>query len=217
MPQELPGIPRLRAGDVIENSVTGERVVVLIGSGESPDGSIAGHLFVRPGGAAALEHVHPTVSERFRVIEGRLGFRIGGRESVLEKGADVTITPGVVHDWWNPGPDEAQVLVEVAPGRRFELMLPTLFGLANDRLTNSKGVPHLLQLAVIAREFRDVMELVKPPRILQRLLFALLAPIGQALGYQPYYVRYLRPHGRVQPDPAVMALLGERGRPAAAA
>ncbi len=168
MPQELPGIPRLRAGDVIENSVTGERVVVLIGSGESRDGSIAGHLFVRPGGAVAVEHVHATVSERFRVIEGRLGVRIGGRESVLEKGADVTITPGVAHDWWNPGPGEAQVLVEVEPGRRFELMLSTLFGLANDRLTNSKGVPHLLQLAVIAREFRDVIEFVKPPRILQR-------------------------------------------------
>ena len=48
MPQELPGIPRLRAGDVIENSVTGERVVVLIGSEESPDGSIAGHLSCGP-------------------------------------------------------------------------------------------------------------------------------------------------------------------------
>ena len=217
MPQEPPGIPRLRAGDVVENSVTGERVVVLIGSGESRDGSIAGHLFVRPGGAVAVEHVHATVSERFRVIEGRLGVRIGGRESTLEKGADVTITPGVAHDWWNPGPGEAQVLVEVEPGRRFELMLSTLFGLANDRLTNSKGVPHLLQLAVIAREFRDVIEFVKPPRILQRVMFAFLAPIGQALGYQPYYLRYLRPHDRVQPDPAVMALLAERRRPAAAA
>ena len=217
MPQELPGIPRLCAGDVIENSVTGERVVVLIGTGESRDGRIAGHLFVRPGGAVAMEHLHATVSERFRVIEGRLGVRIGGRESVLEKGADVTVTPGVVHDWWNPGPGEAQVLVEVEPGRRFELMLSTLFGLANDRLTNSKGMPHLLQLAVIAREFRDVIEFVKPPRILQRLAFAFLAPIGQALGYQPYYARYLRPHDHVQPDPAVMALLDARRRSAAAA
>jgi hypothetical protein len=151
------------------------------------------------------------------VIEGRLGVRIAGQESVLEKGADVAIPPGVVHDWWHPGPGEAQVLVEVEPGRRFELMLSTLFGLANDRLTNPKGIPHLLQLAVIAREFRDVIEFVKPPRVIQRLLFAFLAPIGQALGYQPYYARYLRPHAHVEPDAGVMALLGERGRPAAAA
>jgi mannose-6-phosphate isomerase-like protein (cupin superfamily) len=211
-----PGVPRFRSGDVIENHATGERAVVLVGSEESSDRTVAVHLFVRPGNAGIAEHVHPSLSERFRVIEGSLGVRIGGRDSVLEKGADVTIRPGVAHNWWNAGPGEAQVLIEIDPGERFELLMSTLFGLANDRMTSAEGRPHLLQLAVIAREFRDVIELVKPPRIVQRLLFGLLAPIGQALGYQPYYARYLRPHGRVEPDRALLTALDERRRPAAA-
>ena len=64
----------------------------------------------------ALEHVHATVSERFRVIEGRLGVRIGGRESMLEKGADVTITPGVAHNWWNPDPARLRCWSRSQPG-----------------------------------------------------------------------------------------------------
>ena len=38
----------------------------------------------------------------------------------------------------------------------------------------------LLQLAVFAREFDDVIRFTRPPRIVQRVLFGLLAPIAWA-------------------------------------
>lgn len=212
---EARPIPRSRRGDVIENRVTGERALVLVGTEEAGEGAVAVLMYARPGAAVVGEHVHATITERFRVISGRLGVRVDGRETVLQAGEEATILPGVVHDWWNAGEEEAQVLVQIDPGRRFELMITTLFGLANDRLTNAKGMPHLLQLAVIADEFRDVVEFVRPPRAIQRLLFGALAPVGRALGYRPWYERYLRPHAREEVGPELLALLDEPS-PAAA-
>ena len=44
------------------------------------------------------EHVHAWITERFRVIDGRLGGRVDRQESVLGPGGDMTVRPGVVHD-----------------------------------------------------------------------------------------------------------------------
>jgi quercetin dioxygenase-like cupin family protein len=211
---EVRDIPRTRRGDVIENIVTGERAIVLVGTEDSGDGKLVVFMGVRPGGAVVGEHVHPSLTERFRVVSGRLGVCLDGVESVLGPGEEAFVRPGVVHDWWNAGDEEAQVVVEIDPGRRFEIMISTLFGLANDGLTNAKGMPHLLQASVIAQEFGDVVQFVRPPRFVQRALFGVLAPIARALGYRPYYERYLRPHAHVDVVPDLMALVDE---PAAAA
>lgn len=200
-------LPRTRRGDLIENTVTGERAIVLVGTEDSADGRVVCFMGVRPGGRVVGEHVHPSLTERFRVVSGRLGVRIDGVESELGPDDELTVRPGVVHDWWNAGHDEAQVVVEIDPGRRFELMISTLFGLADDGLTNDKGMPHLLQAAVIADEFADVVQFMRPPLFVQRALFGLLARVGRALGYRPYYERYLRPHGRCEPVPELMALV----------
>jgi mannose-6-phosphate isomerase-like protein (cupin superfamily) len=207
-------IPRTRRGDVIENTVTGERAIVLVGTQDSDDGKLVCFMGVRPGGRVVGEHVHPSLTERFRVVSGRLGARIDGVECELGPDDELTVRPGVVHDWWNAGDEEAQVVVEIDPGRRFEIMISTLFGLANDGLTNAKGMPHLLQAAVLLEEFGDVAQFVRPPRFVQRALFAVLAPIGRRLGYRPYYERYLRPHAHVDVIPDLVALADA---PAAAA
>jgi mannose-6-phosphate isomerase-like protein (cupin superfamily) len=203
-------LPRTHRGDVIENTVTGERAIVLVGSADSPDGNVICFMGVRPGGRVVGEHVHPSLTERFRVVSGRLGVRVDGLDTELGPGEEVTVRPGMVHDWWNAGDEEAQVVVEINPGRRFEIMISTLFGLANDGLTNDKGMPHFLQAAVIADEFADVVQFLRPPLFIQRALFALLAPIGRALGYRPYYERYMRPHGHVEVVPELLALVDRR-------
>jgi mannose-6-phosphate isomerase-like protein (cupin superfamily) len=214
MAQAQP-IPHSRRGDVIQNNVTGERAIVLVGSEDSQDGKTAAFLGVRPGGAVVGEHIHPSITEHFRVVSGRLCVRINGAETILGPGDEATVPPGIPHDWWNAGDVEAQLVVEIDPGRRFEIMISTLFGLANDGLTNEKGLPHLLQLAVIGDEFGDVIEFVQPPRIVQRVMFAILAPIGRALGYRPWYERYLRPYAHVEVIPELIALVEEPARAAA--
>jgi mannose-6-phosphate isomerase-like protein (cupin superfamily) len=200
-------IPHSRAGDVFENPVTGERAVVVCGTADSTDGSLSVQLFVAPGGAVAAEHYHPELVERFRVLSGHLAVSINGRRSHIGPGDELTIEPGVLHDWWNAGESEAEVLVEINPGRRFELMVASTYGLARDGKVNSKGMPNLLQLAVMASEFGDTIRFASPGPLSQRILFGILAPIGRLLGYRPYYAKYLVPADHVQPDRAVLDMV----------
>jgi mannose-6-phosphate isomerase-like protein (cupin superfamily) len=179
----------MRAGDRLENPVTGERAIVRVGSDDTGGDHALCDLYVRPGGRVALPHLHPHLTENFEVLEGRLDLILGRHHAVVHEGETVTIPPGTVHDWWNGGDREAHVLVEVRGDgvARFEMLIATMWGLGRDGKTNAKGVPHPLQLAVVAHEFSDVFRAAKPPWIIQRILLAVLAPIGRALGYPSTY------------------------------
>src|SRR5437763_16975582 len=167
-----------RAGQVFENPVTGERTVVRLGTDETKGELLVVDLYVRPGGAVAGEHIHPAITESFTVLRGRVGFRLDGREDIAEPGRRLQAPPGMRHDWWNAGDEEAHVLVEIRPAARFEEMIGNLFGLAQDGKTDAKGMPNLLKLALIAQQFDDVIRFTQPPWAVQRLLFAVLAPIA---------------------------------------
>jgi quercetin dioxygenase-like cupin family protein len=192
-----------RAGDVIENPVTGERVVVRVGTEDSGGELLVVDGYVKPGGAVTGEHVHPAIEENFTVVRGRVGFRIDGRESIAEPGERLHVPAGTAHDWWNAGEEEAHVRVEISPGQRFEEMAINLFSLAQDGKTNSRGMPNLLQAAIFAREFSDVLYFTRPPLLVQRLLFGALAAIARVLGYRGSYPEYLErdPSERVEVEP----------------
>ncbi len=204
-----------RAGDVYENPVTGERAVVRIGTEETGGELLVVDLYVRPGGAVIGEHFHPAIEERFTVFRGRLRYRLSGKVGDAEAGVPLTVPAGVPHEWWNEGPEEALVRVEVRPAARFEAMILNAFGLAQDGRVNARGMPNLLQLALFAREFDDVIRFTRPPRVTQRILFGLLAPIARLLGYRGSYPEYLArgPSGFVPVEPLDAATLA--GRPAA--
>lgn len=199
-----------KAGDVYENPVTGERAVVRVGT-EGSGGKLAiADLYVSPGGAVAGEHVHPYTEEVFTVVRGHVGFRVDGREDLAEVGQRLVVPPGVAHYWWNAGDEEAHVIVELrGPASSlagFETMLSNLFGMARDGKTDAKGRPNLLQAALFAREFDHVIRFVEPPRLVQKVLFGVLAPLARLLGYRAVYPEY-GPSGFVE----VEVTLGQRG------
>ena len=201
-----------RRGQVFANPVTGERVVLLTDPETHPDRALVAHLFVRPGGRVAAPHVHPVAAERFHVLVGRVGFQVGGRQSELEAGQSCEIPPGTLHDWWQIGTEEAQVVVEVTPGERFTRIIATTFGLARDGHVDARGLPHLLQAAVSLTAYRDTIVFASPPPLVQRFLFGGLAPLGRLLGKQPVYPEYLFSPDLAEPRPEALALLDEQGR-----
>jgi mannose-6-phosphate isomerase-like protein (cupin superfamily) len=187
--------------------------VVLRGDKDrSPGQSGFAHLTVKPHGAVAGEHIHPQIEERFRVISGTLGMRMDGVECELHAGEEATASPGTPHDWWNAGDEYASVLVEVSgpdqQAARFEAMIATIFGLANDGRTNDKGLPNPLQLALMAREFEDVIRFTRAPQAIQAPLFTALGGLGRMRGLRAVYPEYLHPHGRTDPDREAVRLAG---------
>jgi quercetin dioxygenase-like cupin family protein len=192
-----------KAGDLYENPVTGERVVVRLGSEESGGDHLVVDLYVARGGAVAGEHVHADIEEVFTVVRGKVGFRLDGREDVAVLARKLVVPPGVVHDWWNAGEGEAHVIVELRAQaerlERFEMMISTLYGLARDGKTDAKGRPNIFQASLLAREFDDVIAFTKPPRFVQRLLFGTLATVARLLGYSATYPEY-GPSGSVEPE-----------------
>lgn len=202
----------VQRGDMFENPVTGERAVVRYGTTESGGTLLVADLFVRPGGGVVGEHSHPNIDEAFTIVRGEVGVRLDGRESIALPGERIEAVRGSEHDWWNAGDEEAHVIVEVSPGLRFEEMIRNMFGLAQDGQTDAKGMPSLLQMVAIGREFDDVVRFSKPPRLVQKLLFGLLAPIAGAKGYlgnDPKYLERAMQRGEpVGPWPLVAVGVG---------
>jgi quercetin dioxygenase-like cupin family protein len=178
----------IRKGDRLENPVTGEILIFRRTSRETDGESVLVETIVRPDGFVASAHLHPHQTERFEVLEGRLGLRAGDRELVAEPGEVVTVEPGTPHRFWNAGETEARFLCEVSPALEFESLIETMFSLAADGKTNRKGMPNPLRLAVIARSHFDTVRLPFPPAWLQRLGLAMGAPLGRLLGYRPTFV-----------------------------
>ena len=206
----MPGMSR--RGQVFDNPVTGERAVILTDPADHPERVLVSHLYVKPGGRVAAEHFHPTLTERFHILRGQVGFLIDGQERVLDAGESARIPRGARHDWWQVGDEEAQAVVEVDPGDRFIEIIGTIFGLARDGKTNDKGLPDPLQLAVTASAYRDVIVFTAPPPAVQRVMFAVLAPLGRALGRRSFYPDYLNSTETVEPSSEALALLTDDGR-----
>lgn len=175
----------LRAGDTIENPVTGERVLFLATSAETAGESVLVEVTVQPGGGVAAAHVHPYQSERFEIQEGVVAFRRGRREVVAGRGEVITVQPGVVHSFRNAGAGVARFRCEVRPALGFERFLQTMFVLAADGKTNRRGMPSPLRLAVIANAHFDDVRLPLVPAFAQRAALALGAAAGRLAGFEP--------------------------------
>ena len=182
----------IHAGDIIENPVTGERIVFLETSRDTSGEAVVFETFVRPDGFVAAAHVHPK-QERFEILSGTLALRMGGEEIIADPGDTVTIPAGTPHRFWNAGQDGVRFRCEVRPALQFEQLVETMFALAACGKTNRKGMPNPLRLAVIANAHFDVVRLPFPPAFVQRLGLALGARLGRILGYGPTYIPTTEP------------------------
>ena len=175
----------IRSGDTVENPVTGEVLIFHRTSRDTGGEAVLVETIVHPGGFVAATHVHPHQSERFEVLEGKLGLRLGHNQLMAGPGDIATVEPGTPHRFWNAGDRELRFLCEIRPALEFESLIETMFTLAAEGKTNRKGIPTPLRLAVIAKAHFDTVRLPFPPSWLQRAALAVGAPLGRLAGYQP--------------------------------
>jgi mannose-6-phosphate isomerase-like protein (cupin superfamily) len=177
----------IRTGDTIHNPVTGERITFLATSSDTDGEGVVIETVVQPHGFVAAGHVHPFQSERFAVVEGTLGIKVGRNKLTFGPDEVFIVEPGTAHRFWNAGEDEVKFVCEVRPALKFESLLETMFNLAADGKTNRKGMPNPLRLAVIAREHFDTVRLPYPSAWVQKAGLAMGAPLGRGLGYRATY------------------------------
>jgi mannose-6-phosphate isomerase-like protein (cupin superfamily) len=182
----------VRAGDVVWNPLTGEKVLVLESSEETAGARMVAELAVEEGGfVPGGEHVHDNSAEHFEVLEGRIAFVVDGKEQTLGAGERITVEPGGWHRWWNAGEGEVRARVRVEPTLRFQEAILVLWGLCADGHTNKKGTPSPLLGALLATRYRDEIRFRPPPQFVQRMLFPLLAGIARRRGMDQTIERYL--------------------------
>jgi mannose-6-phosphate isomerase-like protein (cupin superfamily) len=174
-------------GDIIEH-LTGERFEFQKTAEDTGGELLRIEALVEPRGFAAAEHVHPKQEERFEILSGRCRFRVEGVEREAGAGEEVVIPKGVRHVWENAGDEDLRMIIEFRPALRSEEFFESYFGLGQDGKTDPKtGLPNLIRMAVLLREFSDEIHLARPPLLVQRIVFGTLALAGRLLGYRARY------------------------------
>jgi mannose-6-phosphate isomerase-like protein (cupin superfamily) len=181
---EMQKQPMFRAGDSVENPVTGERILFRETSRENGGRRVLFDTAVAPDGFVAAMHYHPYQVESFSVTSGQLGMQIAHERIVLDSGREITVMNGTPHRFWNAGAEEVVFRTEIRPALQFESLLGTMFSLAEEGRTNRKGMPNPLRLAVVAEAHFDTVRLPFPPAIVQRLGLTVGSRLGRLLGYE---------------------------------
>jgi quercetin dioxygenase-like cupin family protein len=174
-------------GEVLKNPVTGQSLVFRRTTAETAGDLLEVESSWAPGGDEPVAHYHPRQEERFEVLAGKLGVRVGDERRELEAGDTLVLPAGTVHAMWNAGQEEARAVWQTRPALKTEAFFETAWGLARDGQVNERGMPGLLQSAVLMNEYADEFRLAKPPYGVQRALFGVLAPLGRALGRPARY------------------------------
>ncbi len=178
-------------GTVIDSPQTGERLIFRSTCDSSGGTLFRAELVVQPGSYVVQSHVHPRQEERFVVLEGRYGWKIGNKSGVAGPGETLVCPTGVPHAQWNAGNTPMRIYYEHRPAlTSAEVFFETQFGLSRDGKLSSTGRIGLLQAAVLVREVGDFIRPSFPPIPIQDVLFPLLAVLGRCVGYRPRYERY---------------------------
>jgi len=145
-----------------------------------PDGeNLIVDVWLEPEGGLP-PHLHPRQEERWSVVEGRAGFRLGDEERVLEPAdGEVVVEPGTVHGIQSVSDEEAHLRCLAVPALRLQEFLEESVRAGDEGLFNSRGMPRGLRgvrwAARFLKEYRDETVFVSPPQIVQRPLIALFA------------------------------------------
>jgi mannose-6-phosphate isomerase-like protein (cupin superfamily) len=183
-----------------ENPKQGQRVRFLTLPAQTGGRGFTLEYVYRPftGETAVPAHIHAAATETFEILAGEARYRLGRQEGSARRGDRIVLPAGVAHVHpWSVSADELHVrqTTEVDSPDSAGLVaslqaLVTLFGLATTGKVNDKGLPNLLQLAVLIRSTMPATYIAGIPIVIQRTLFGGLAYLGHALGYRTAYPGY---------------------------
>ena len=136
---------------------------------------------VEPGGGLP-PHYHPHQEERWSVVEGTVGFRLGDSERVISPvDGEIVVEPGSVHAVASVSDSDSEAYLRcvVVPALHLQDFLEESARAGREGLFTLKGRPRGLRgmrwAARFLKQYRDDTVFVSPPVVVQRVLFALFA------------------------------------------
>jgi quercetin dioxygenase-like cupin family protein len=145
--------------------------------------------WVDPGGGVT-PHVHPAMEERFDVLEGRPEFLAGRKWKHVGPGETAVVAPGTRHAFRNRTGETAHFVCHATPPSTLQEFLEDAAALSRAGGITRRALPRsldgLLQAAVMAHHYRDMVTLLAPlpPPAIQRLIIPPLARAGERRGYR---------------------------------
>jgi mannose-6-phosphate isomerase-like protein (cupin superfamily) len=126
---------------VFYNPKIKDKVTVLKTADETGNDHILVEVELAPGGGTP-KHYHTSFTETFIAVEGTLGVDVGKKIFRVQRNQEVTANKNDVHRFYNPGEETIRFQVKISPAEnRFLESLCIGYGLADDGLTNNKGIP----------------------------------------------------------------------------
>ena len=126
--------------------------------------------WVEPGGGVT-PHVHPSMEERFTVLDGEIEFLVGRR---WQARPEVVVPAGTRHAYRNVSAAPAHLVCEATPPMELEQFLTDVALLAGERKFTRRGLPAgpraVPELARLALRYRETVELETPLRPLLPLV-----------------------------------------------
>jgi quercetin dioxygenase-like cupin family protein len=178
-------------GKIITNKKTGQQIKFIQTSDDTGGELLEMESFFQPNSTEPVPHYHPLQEEDFTVLEGEITVRINGQLNVLKQGDRLHLKKNQVHSMWNHSNKTARVNWKVMPASDTEYFLENGIGIANEKKTNEKGMPGILQAALLANRFSHVYRIARPPYAVQKIVFATLTPLSYLAGYRPCYKEFV--------------------------
>jgi len=172
----------MAGGQVIDNPISGERIVIRQSGADTHGRLLAFDLFLPPGGHVPATHAHPVQEERFTVVTGQMRFQIGRRTMLAGAGRTIVVKPGTAHWFGNVGPDTALARVEIRPALRMQELLERSGAIGAGASSPVTLVPRLPDLALVLLEFERELAVPKIPAFLLRLFLKPLSWLARRRG-----------------------------------
>lgn len=178
-------------GKIINNKKTGQQISFIQTSDDTGGELLEMESLFQPNSKEPVPHYHPFQEEFFTVLEGELCVRINNGIKILTQGDILRIKKNQVHSMWNSSSNTTRINWKVMPALDTEYFLENGIGIANEKKTDEKGMPGLLQIALLANRFSHVYRVAKPSYAIQKILFTLLTPFSYLAGYRSCYKRFV--------------------------
>jgi mannose-6-phosphate isomerase-like protein (cupin superfamily) len=182
------GMPEtIEQGAVLRNAFNKE---TFIFSGPVDDPEVAKFDVVLEkggsGGGNALVHVHPEAEEHFTVKAGRIKVVVNGRERIVGPGERAIVPRGHPHHFANASEGNSEIAVEFRPAQQHLRFFANFASMAekHPEWFSAAGEPDFLLVALTLNTYRGHLYLAAIPPIVQKVLFAVLAPIARLRGYR---------------------------------